>query len=242
MRLLQLNVWGGRLMESVIDLVRELDPAVICMQEVISTDVPMVFGTLEDLVAALEFDHVHFAPTFHFDIMGGDAEFGNVILSRYPMSNQETVFFNLEYARSFSFSTHDYNIRNFVRADLDTPDGTLHVVNYHGLQVPEHKNGTEQTERNCLSLAHYLKPLIEEPTLLTGDFNLAPTSISLVPLDRLMTNHCKAAGVTSTRTRLTRKNEVCDYVFSSAAVTASDFRLSDQAVSDHCALVMDFEI
>lgn len=242
MRLLQLNIWGGRLMDSVIELVQVLDPTIICLQEVISTEVPMVFGTLQDLVRASEFPHTSFAPTFHFTVMGEDAEFGNAILSRYPISNQETVFFNLEYTADFSFSTHDYNIRNFQRVDVESPDGVVHVINYHGLQVPAHKNGNEQTDKHLLRLADYVEPLAAEPTVVVGDFNLAPTSSSLVPLNQRMTNHCIEAGIESTRTRLTRKKEVCDYIFTTSAVVASDFSVAGEVVSDHCALVVDFEI
>lgn len=241
MKLLQLNAWGGRLMDEISSLAQEVTPDIVCLQEVISTDLPMVFGTLEDFQSTLKYPHVHFSPTFHFEVMGEDAEFGNVILSNFPIVDSDTTFFSQEYARNFRFKTHDYNIRNFQLASLETPSGILHVLNFHGLQVPEHKNGNATTEKHCQLLVDSINQH-DGAVVLAGDFNLAPTSPSLNPLNSLLTNHSVTAGLTSTRTKFSRKNEVCDYIFSSEEVQVLRFTQSDALVSDHSALVLEFDV
>ena len=93
--------------------------------------------------------------------------------------------------------------------------------------------------RQCGEIADYIKAL-EGPVVLTGDFNLAPESESLEQINTVLVNHAKERGVLTTRTSLTHKTEVCDYIFTGSDIGVIDFQVLDDIASDHKALVVEF--
>jgi endonuclease/exonuclease/phosphatase (EEP) superfamily protein YafD len=89
-------------------------------------------------------------------------------------------------------------------------------------------------------IANYTDQL-DGKVILTGDFNLAPNSSSLRPVDQVLKNLCVAASVETTRTFLTTKEGVCDYIFVSGAVKVARFDVLGDIVSGHFALSLDFD-
>jgi len=77
---------------------------------------------------------------------------------------------------------------------------------------------------------------------LAGDFNLSPHSESLKIINGRLTNLPLKYRLKTTRTLLTHKTEVCDYLFVSKDITVNDFYASKKLVSDHLALILDFDI
>lgn len=115
----------------------------------------------------------------------------------------------------------------------------MHVLNHHGHHVPNHKNGDQETVRQCQMIVDYIEKL-EGSVALCGDFNLQPESESLELINVKLFNHAKEHGVLTTRTPLTYKTEVCDYIFTSLDIKVKDFQILDDIASDHKALVVEF--
>jgi len=90
-------------------------------------------------------------------------------------------------------------------------------------------------------LVQYIKKL-EGAVILTGDFNLAPHSKSLEQLNKMLSNLSVKANLDTTRNQLTYKKEVCDYIFVNDQVKVKSFEASDELVSDHKALILEFYI
>lgn len=242
MRLLQLNAWGARLGHQVADLLKDQTPDIACLQEVMEFDGDAVLcASLGDLQQAGGFKESFHSPVFSFNMMNKSAHFGNAILSHNPAEKTETIFTNLEYKADFSFESDDYNIRNLQHAVYEHEGQKLHVLNHHGHHVRTHKNGNEETLRQMLQVADYLQTL-EGAVILAGDFNLAPDSKSLEVINELLENQSVSHGLKTTRTPLTSKTEVCDYIFTNRFVRVLDFRMLDTLVSDHAALLLDFEL
>lgn len=86
-------------------------------------------------------------------------------------------------------------------------------------------------------IVEYIKKL-DGPVVLCGDFNLKPKSESLELINKILINHAKERGVITTRTPLTHKTEVCDYIFTSPDIDVKEFQVLDDIVSDHKALVV----
>jgi endonuclease/exonuclease/phosphatase (EEP) superfamily protein YafD len=167
------------------------------------------------------------------------AEFGNCILSKLPFSAKETIFTKGEFVHDFDFKKHDYNIRTLQHVAIQTQDGPIHILNHHGHHIPNHKNGDEETLRQCGQIADYIEKLSNK-VLLTGDFNLSPNSESLEKINKVLTNLCIVNNVETTRTIFTHKNEVCDYIFVSNDVVVNKFDVLDDLASDHRALIAEF--
>lgn len=245
MKLLQLNVWGGRLDHLIGDLIEAEKPDIICLQEAISFSDGTrtgLFITVENIQKEYSYPYIAFEPTFTFNYMRGTAKFGNCIISRFPIVKNNGVFTHLEHIDNFHWGEHSSNMRNFVHAVIETPDRKLcNIITHHGYWIPEHKRGNDETKAHVKLIVDYSQKL-DGPIIITGDFNLAPDSESIQQVDTVFTNLCAKHKVTTTRNELTYKTETCDYIFINDQVTEKNFRLSDKVVSDHKALFLDFEV
>ncbi len=241
MKLLQLTAWAGKLGQQIINLIEAESPDLICLQEIIDSGDTMGFWVPLKDIAAISGYQVFFSPVFSFSFMRQTAKFGNAILSRWPIQKTNTIFTNSEHQENFSFEINDYNVRNLQHAIIKTPAGDINILDHHGYHVPSHKNGNAETLRQCKLIANYVDKL-PDPKILTGDFNLSPSSESLKQINKVLDNLSVRYKLKTTRTPLTHKTEVCDYVFVSRGIKVREFRVSDEEVSDHMALILEFDI
>jgi endonuclease/exonuclease/phosphatase family metal-dependent hydrolase len=242
-KLIQLNAWAGRLQPQIHDLLEVEKPDILCLQEIISFDKHEetgLFITTEQMQKQFGLNFAALAPVFSFRYMRGMGHFGNGILSRYPIISENVVFTHQAHVKDFEW-LDVANMRNFVHAIVEVSGKKCNILTHHGYWVPEHKHGNGFTDQQMQLLSDYVRKL-EGPVILTGDFNLEPTSKSLVPLNEILTNLSIEAGLPTTRTELTYKTEVCDYIFVSEAVKIKEFRALDKVVSDHKALLLEFEL
>lgn len=240
MKILQLNIWGGKLGKQILKLIEKEQPDILCFQEVVKLPAhdTLFFTALKEFEENGEYQSF-FSPVFGFNLMNHKAEFGNAILSKIPFIEKETVFTRKEYCDDMDMLDKDYNIRNLQYAKFDSENGPIHILNHHGHHIHEHKNGDPETDRQCQMIANFTKNL-SGTIILCGDFNLAPTSSSLTPLHAFLTNQCIEKEVATTRTPLTHKTEVCDYIFTSKSIEVKRFEVLTEIVSDHAALVLEF--
>lgn len=244
MKLIQLNLWQGKLAYQIEDLLNEEKPDILCLQEVI--DVPkgdgVIFYIVEEIKKLFKTPNIFLSPVFTFNYMNRKANFGNCIISNYPITKSETIFTHESFVEEHDLADRETNMRNFQHATLDLPGKKLlHVLNHHGYRVAEHKNGDEKSLEQCQMIAEYASSL-EGPVILTGDFNLVPDSVSIEKINRVLTNLTLKAKLKTTRTSLTRKTETCDYIFVSKEVRVKSFKASNTVVSDHQALILEFDI
>jgi endonuclease/exonuclease/phosphatase family metal-dependent hydrolase len=243
MKIVQLNIWGGKLGKQIVEILHKEKPDIVCFQEVVvfpaEKEGDLFFSTLEKFKHQGGFEHSFFSPVFGYSYMNYIVDFGNAISSKYPFDATDTIFTRKEYIAHQDMLEGDFNIRNLQHVVLRIKGETLNVLNHHGHHLPQHKNGDEETLRQCKMIADYIQTL-KGKIVLCGDFNLAPESLSLTSLNTLLVNQCLRTKVLTTRTALTHKTEVCDYIFTSSDVEVSDFRVLDDIASDHKALVVEF--
>lgn len=242
MKLLQLNIWGGRIENKLLEQLSSFDADIICLQEAVSLDGTAMFNTTtEEISKELNLNHTYFSPVYSFTYSGRVGSFGNAILSKAPHTSQHTLFTRLDHKVNFNFDTDDYNVRNLQHCTIEVGNKTVHILNHHGHHVHQHKNGDPETLRQCELINNYASTLVG-PIILSGDFNLAPDSESINIFDTRFINLSKKHELTTTRTILTDKTEVCDYIFVSKDVQVNSFYASDELMSDHVALVLDFTV
>lgn len=242
MKLIQANVWGGRLEPQILKFVEKHNPDIICLQEVIELEGKRsaMFATTEEIMEASGLSHIFMSPVFTFNYMKRKAKFGNCIISKFPLTNEKTIFTGKEHVDDFDFLDSDANMRNLQSADIQLPTNeVLHILNHHGHHINQHKNGDNETMRQCGIIAKEIEKL-EGKIIVSGDFNLAPHSESLEQLNHLLTNLSIKYNLETTRTQLTYKKEVCDYIFVSNVLRIKSFEASNEIISDHKALIMEF--
>lgn len=240
-KLMQLNMWAGRLEWEIKKFIEVEKPDILCLQEAISYDKgdAGMFFTIENMQKALGHEFVAFAPVFSFSFMSSVARFGNCIISRFPIQKSETIFTYLDHKEKFDFNEDNGNVRNFVHAVIDIEGKKYNILTHHGYHVPEHKEGNSETLRQMQILAGYIDEL-EGNIILTGDFNLQPQSDSLKLINQRLTNQSVEHELKTTRNQLTHKTEICDYVFTSEGLKIKNFRAADELISDHKALLFEF--
>lgn len=243
MKLIQLNVWwGGKLDQAVVEFLNDEKPDILCLQEAASMSGESgMLLTVEQIKKIGEFNNLVHSPLVSFNFMHRKVSMGNAILSKLPITSHTSLYTHLEHNKDFDWERHDYNVRNLLHCVIDVAGKPLQVLTHHGYHVPSHKNGNQETMAGCQQIADYIDNL-SGPKILTGDFNLSPHSKSLEILNKKLENLAITNKLKTTRTSLTYKTEVCDYIFVSKDVKVSHFEASDRVVSDHKALVMEFDI
>jgi endonuclease/exonuclease/phosphatase family metal-dependent hydrolase len=243
MKLIQANIWGGKLLPSILRLLQEQQPDFIHMQEVFSTPSgeTMWFNVLEE-IQAQETAHTFFSPLWDHLFGKHRNYWGNAIISKLPFKSTYDEFTHLDYRKDFEFDDHDYNIRKFQHAVIDlSPGKHINLVNYHGYHISGTKTGNELTVQHCQRIADYIKAL-KGPVILSGDFNLAPDSASLKPLNNALINLCDKHAVETTRNSLAKSMTTVDYIWVSKDIKVNHFEVLPNMVSDHAALLLDFDI
>lgn len=241
MKLHQLNIWQGRLIMNVNRFLEKSMPDILCLQEMCSspTGRSYMFDNLQDIQKKMDYPHVYFSPICDWGFAGQQIEFGNCILSRYPLQPVKTVFTWGEYRHNIDFSKNEERINNFQHA-IVTKDGvSTHIINHHGFWFDGDKVGNAETDRQMGMIADYIKTL-DGSVIFTGDLNLEPTSPSLARLNTEMENLCITHKVETTRNFTSfRPDQVCDYIFV-RGVKVKAFRAYDDVVSDHNLLELVF--
>lgn len=244
MKIIQANIWGGKLDRQVLEFFDQEQSDFACLQEV--NDLPgrpgaKRFSTLEDIKAASGLDYDYMSPTYSFNFMKRELNFGNAILSRRPFTSRRTVFTGREYRRDFDVEKGPDNIRNLQLVTINIDGKELNVLNHHGHWVKGTKNGNDETMERMRIIAEELDRL-NGPVILCGDFNLSPHSESLEIINARLTNLSSKHGLKRTYNELSDVDTVCDYIFVNDRVNVRRFEMSDFVLSDHKALIMEFDV
>jgi endonuclease/exonuclease/phosphatase family metal-dependent hydrolase len=244
MKIIQLNIWGGKLGQQIIDFLQAENPDFVCMQEV--NDLKgragyKFFGTLDEIKTGAGFTDAFMAPTYSSRYMERELEYGNVILSKFPIVTTKTVFTRGEYQRNFDIVQDDGNIRNLQVATAEVDGKLLNILNHHGHHVPDSKAGNDETLRQTQVIADTIDT-IDGPIILCGDFNLAPGSQSIALINNKLINLSTANNLQRTYNQFSIVNEVCDYIFVNDQIKVRHFEMSEALVSDHKALILEFDV
>ncbi|MCL6096086.1 MAG: endonuclease/exonuclease/phosphatase family protein [Patescibacteria group bacterium] len=258
MKLITLNIWGGRVHKPLLNFIKEQNGKIdiFCFQEVfkseknffsreIKTD---VFSDLKDV---LKDYNAYYAPVIEktnlfekvdFEIFWGQATF---VKKSIKVLSEGNVFIFGEYNHKWTFL--DKNPEKYI----DTPRLVHYIViknrqqkvliaNLHGFWIPDSKEDTLERLEQSDKIINFLNSY-KHRKILCGDFNLNPNTQSMLRLEKGMVNLIKKYNVRSTRSNLhTRKDKYADYILVSKDIEVLDFKVLQDEVSDHLPLFLDF--
>lgn len=238
-----LNVWQGRLERVLLKHLETLDIDFACIQEAVDYDgrPAGLASTYKKIGNSIHLGHQFFSPLTSMKLGSKNITFGNVTYSNLPFSETSTIFTRGEYKDDFNIDVDDYNVRAFQHASIDIKGRKLHILNHHGHHIDAHKLGDEETMRQVQQIIDYIQQL-DGAVILCGDFNLSPDSETIQNLNGVLRNLSLDYSLKTTRSLLTHKNEVCDYIFVNDHVDVKDFSMDETIVSDHNALILDFDL
>jgi endonuclease/exonuclease/phosphatase family metal-dependent hydrolase len=245
-KLIQLNIWQGKILLAVSRFLQAQDADIVCLQEVFSSTarIPLLdfFSSLEQLQDELHYPFVSFAPTYEFNPGGFKVKFGNAILSKYPIKNEQIIFTNNQLQVVKDWATErPPNTRSAIICTVETPSGDLHLATHHGYHEFDPLGSTATVEKMQV-LVDRLKPL-QGPLIVAGDFNITPGSEAMRLYDGWLEDLTATHHLTDTLTEFGKVREVpCDHILISGDIKVTSFEVSRVLVSDHTPLVMEFSL
>ncbi len=250
LKILCLNLYeGGLLWGNVETLIQREKPDILCLQEVFNGDErqPINFQSIKRLKTLLPDYFSYFSPELFEIFPQGQGDGGNAIYSRYPISEEKTVFLHEEYRkilrprREDDFSHYPKNMQSVVV----TVDGKkLNVFNMHGVWGLDGKEDSKERLRMSKLICKEIKG--KSPFVLMGDFNVQPNTKTIDAIEAYGTNVFK--GVLQSTFNMEHKRNpgyataVVDMIFASPDIQVTSKAAPEDDVSDHRPLLVTFNL
>lgn len=254
MKLISLNIWGGRVHGALIEFIKRYSDEVdiFCFQEALRT--PTENTVIRDIhlniyeeIKALLPDHVAaFAASEDNYIDGGPTnfpmEFGQAMFIRksIEIKSVEDMFVHKHRGAARS-ETGRSAARAMQYASVSHGGKNYTVFNYHGLHNGDGKSDSDERFEQSKKIGEILASVHNSAKIVCGDLNLLPDTKSLGMLEGSMRNLIKEHGVTSTRSSYYEKPlKFADYILVDKNITVNEFAVLKDEVSDHLAMCLDF--
>lgn len=248
MKVIQLNLWRGTLLENALEFFRAEDPDIILLQEIYSTklpDAPINYRLYEHLQEVLPEYNGAYGAAFTDITKIGNIESGNAIFSKFNITSTTNTFFDRPY-KAFNEqaqTSFENNPQTILEAKLDANGVEVNAYSVHGIWGFDGKDSDRR-----LQMAETIIQQIKgkKNVIMGGDFNLHPDTETVASIEK----HVKSVfGNTLTRTfNLEYKKEpgfktaAVDMMFYSENIQVVSKDCPDIQVSDHLPLVVEFEI
>jgi endonuclease/exonuclease/phosphatase family metal-dependent hydrolase len=246
MRLLQLNLWEGRLIRQIPAFVKRLNPDIICMQEVFSSESKLgtptdMFSSLQKIRTAGDYPYSFFSPLLSSVYAGENVDYGNAILSKFPLSNEETLFTEGSYNRREISMNVTPGSNNLQVAEVSSPQSSFYLANHQGYWEIN-RLGDEVSVQKMTLVSDRLRKC-PTPLILAGDLNVTAESPAMRVFDGFLEDLTATHGITTTLSDLGKVNDAaCDHILISPGIRVQNYYVADDLISDHKAVVLDFEL
>ena len=238
----------------IIEYVNTFSPDVVCFQEFYHQDKPTKFTTRDSLIQLLKIRDYH--ERYSHKIRDRQ-NFGICMMSKYPMIAKGDVMFE-NFAHSDNYC---------IYADIVKGKDTIRVYNIHLQSIKLQQKDYElfgQDEDQAGSKPSTLKLLMDKlrvayparaeqalrvvehiqsspyPVVVCGDFNDTPMSYVYQQFNRYLIDSFRetSSGIGKTYAGRVPAGRI-DYIFHSPALKAQRFKIQEQVLSDHLAIMCE---
>ncbi len=250
LKVLQLNMFMGRHMSTIIDFLHKENFDVIHLQEV--TGPVESFEKVDcykDLTAALDMDSELIAP---MKLRGhDDSYFGNATFYRkdFPLINKNIVWLKpYEEIEKYEGRIIENDPRAVIHIQLQIENNVFNFLNSHLAWSPTSEDTDFKVTQGQI-FVDYTRQL-EAPFLVSGDFNVDPNSKIVKGFSEFSRNLTVEYNVTNTLNSRTHKAKhlfppgiAVDFIFVSPDIKVHSFRAIEELdLSDHIGLMTEIEI
>ena len=242
MKLISLNLWGGRVYEPLLCFLRENSEKVdiFCFQEVyhnatnsMSDEARQPRLNLFTELQRLLPNHIAFFRPSIQNVYG----IGIFIHKKINVLHEGEVVIHSNPNYPGQGGNHS---RNLQWIECNAKGQVYSILNVHGLWNGKGKTDTEDRILQSQRIKIFMST-IYNLIVLCGDFNLHPETESLKMLEENMINLIKTYGVTSTRSHYyTKEEKFADYILVSSDIKVTEFKVIQEPVSDHLPLWLEF--
>ena len=252
MKLISLNIFKGCKLKEIIEWLKLENPDLVALQEVMSLpgtgdNFIVINGetlnSLEILQTKLCDYQIYFSPELKTNIGGRQVLYGNAFLSKLHIRKKKTHFIYEKYADNFNPPMgvpFDNEPKCLQKINVTLNEKNISIINLHGLwQIGNYKGDSEKvTEMIKNIISQYNK---NEPTIICGDFNLTPNTQAILKISNYLTNLTTKLNKFSTKTILSKTQEVIDYVFVNKQIKVVGFEIPEIVISDHKPQILTFQ-
>lgn len=242
MKLITLNIWGGHVHTPLKEFIASRpDVDIFCLQEVYHGANKMI--TVEDRKVTLNiFSEIqNLLPNhkgYFRPIVDNIYGIGTFVRKNITLLEEGDylIHHNPEYP---GYGPTHSRILQWLKCKINNE--IYVVMNVHGLWNGKGKTDTQERIAQSNRIREFMDSM-DARKIVCGDFNLRPDTESLKIIEQNMQNLVDAYQVTSTRTSFYPKAEkFADYIFTSKEITVNHFEVLPEEVSDHAALMVDFD-
>ena len=241
MKILQLNVWTGRIKGALLEFLKESDFDVICLQEAVWSNRDDVLenfsASVRQISEASGLSNISVSSNWQMKFLDdGLIDQGNVILAREKIIEEkiESVYGERTFIKDAKdFRDHEYTLQMTKLAN------GLNIVNHHGYWLTD-PLGDETTVEVMKKVAGHVKK-IDGPLVMCGDLNIIHASPAMRELDFLR-DLTEEYGIANTLAGLKYNGDVaCDHILVNDKVTVQSFEVADKIISDHKGLTAEID-
>lgn len=261
MKLVSLNVWGGRLYRPLMVFIRHqaIDTDIFCFQEIYHTASARhlryrghrthIFSEMNKVLKNFlplyaPFVHGHeLVPPVAYEISCGNA----VYVKKNCFSHTTSSEF-LIYERRGNERVDSRQHPRIYAQECRLRKGNVHytIINVHGAAFPGDKLDTPERIAQSKNIIARLKKS-KGNKIVCGDFNLYPKTKSITILEKPLKNLIKDYTITDTRGPINHaiysgreQQYFSDYTFVSRGVRVHAFEVPETSISDHLPMILTF--
>lgn len=247
-KILQINVWGGRIKDGLTRFIIDGDYDVICMQEAIweneeSGFLDLFVDSVEKIKESAGFQYDFKSAHYGIEVLSNEIliEHGNAILSKIPLieAKEEDIFGEYGALSNISTFKAKINEHKYTAQKVVLGNGLV-VLNYHGYWLPN-SIGDETTIECMKKVANMIRDE-SRPVVVCGDLNVSAESPAMRELD-FLTDLTKINDVKTTLRNIRFKKDVaCDHILVNDKVSYTNFEVINAPISDHRVLSIEIKI
>ncbi|MGC8478898.1 MAG: endonuclease/exonuclease/phosphatase family protein [Candidatus Micrarchaeia archaeon] len=256
MRIISLNLWGGRVYGKLAKFLEneKKDVDIFCFQEVLdtSTKASGEAKAIKQLYQGTEFEEVQDLYSRLERILTG---FHGFLSESYSESSEKLAMFirnriDAEVLTDWAhrqirviYKGKPFKVGSIIQyAKISDGSKAYFIANVHGLWQGGGKGDTPERIEQSKNILRIMSGFGDRKVL-CGDFNLDLSTESVRMLEQEMKNLVKEFKVTSTRSALapSSKGKFADYIFTSDKIRVYKFDVLNDVVSDHLSLYLDFK-
>ncbi len=256
MKLICLNIWGGKVYKPLTKFIRDYSKEVdiFCFQEVFHTEAEITedFDYRLNIFAELSKVLTNFNSFFDVSVENYLTGSFKENFTDYKLSSGLATFvrkgINLKSNGSFFIygQKNDFNPkdkeslqRNAQYISFTISGKQFTILNLHGLWTPTKFDTPSRIKQSNIIKAFLSKQ--KDRKIVCGDFNLHPDTKSLKILEKDLKNLIKEFKIKSTRSSFHQQDvKFADYILASKDVKVLDFKVLKTQVSDHLPLYLEF--
>ena len=248
MKILQLNVWTGRMKGALSRFLRENDYDVVCLQEAVwSKEAPDHLAHFADTVDVLKeaggFDYEVRQSNWGVRMLDGTAviEQGNAILSKIPIVSSETPWIHGTYSneRNYVKEWHAQVEKQGYGAIIAKLENGFTIVTHHGYWQAN-PLGNEVSVECAQRLADLIRD-VDNKLVFCGDLNLEAAAPAMREFDFLKDLTVETGTKQTLMNLKFVKDVACDHILISNDLEWSNFEVHKELVSDHAAVSVEIK-